>query len=470
MKNKHIIPFAGLTSVIANAGRAVVIVVGPIQGGYVVNPANAAAQSLPTMENLYVDPVNPPGSTDAMAHGTTMMLEPGQDYDIPPLDERQTLWANAATAGHTMTVVVWSMALLAMLILAAPARAAGTSAGPGPLPTSIACGSGLACSPASPITGQGTISISGTPVPGTANANTILAGPASGGAAAPIFRSLGLTDLPTQTGTGLIVLNNSPTLVAPALVAPILGTATGTSLQLPATAASGLQVGVSVDTIAPVAVSANTNTSPPAPSANTLIHFIGKDATAVIFQTDSYGGTPIVRYDRYDGTSSSRTALVSGDGLGSFQFGGWDGAALAQPVSIIPTTSENWSGTAHGASLSFSINPVTTTTSTGVMLLDGINTSVDIGGSTLANSSLTVFHTASAVNHVQINGAVTGSQPTITSNGTGTEAGLTIGVRGGTLNLTPVSIAMPNISTSNTPTAYACFDAGNNLFKSAVPC
>lgn len=182
----------------------------------------------------------------------------------------------------------------------------------------------------------------------------------------------------------------------------------GTNIALSGTAANTVQVGVSVDTIAPFVVSANTNTSPPAPSANTLIHFIGKDATAVIFQTDSYGGTPIVRYDRYDGTSSSRTALASGDGLGSFQFGGWDGAALAQPVSIIPTASENWSGTAHGASLSFSINPVTTTTSTGVMLLDGINTSVDIGAGTLAASSVAVYNVASAVDHAAFRGGTTG--------------------------------------------------------------
>lgn len=182
----------------------------------------------------------------------------------------------------------------------------------------------------------------------------------------------------------------------------------GTNIALSGTAANTVQVGVSVDTIAPFVVSANTNTSPPAPSANTLIHFIGKDATAVIFQTDSYGGTPIVRYDRYDGTSSSRTALASGDGLGSFQFGGWDGTALAQPVSIIPTASENWSGTAHGASLSFSINPVTTTTSTGVMLLDGINTSVDIGAGTLAASSVAVYNVASAVDHAAFRGGTTG--------------------------------------------------------------
>jgi hypothetical protein len=54
--------------------------------------------------------------------------------------------------------------------------------------------------------------------------NTVFAGPASGPAAAPTFRSLGLTDLPAQTGTGSIVLSTSPTLVTPALGTPSSGT------------------------------------------------------------------------------------------------------------------------------------------------------------------------------------------------------------------------------------------------------
>lgn len=90
-------------------------------------------------------------------------------------------------------------------------------------------------------------------LPATAAANKVLAGPTSGGAAAPTFRLLGLSDLPTQTGTGSIVLGTSPviatptvtggTFSSPALTTPLLGVASATSINkvaftAPATAAT----------------------------------------------------------------------------------------------------------------------------------------------------------------------------------------------------------------------------------------
>lgn len=83
------------------------------------------------------------------------------------------------------------------------------------------------------LTGGGTLDV-GTVTPTGATAvgvvaaiNTVFAGPSGGSSAAPAFRALVLADLPTQTGTGSIVLSNTPTLVT-----PILGAATGASLAL----------------------------------------------------------------------------------------------------------------------------------------------------------------------------------------------------------------------------------------------
>ncbi len=99
-------PSAGTTATVATGGTAVTLLTGPVNGGYVVNPLNTAAQGV-TAENAYIDPVASPGSTDAVANGTTTLLAAGQVYSIPPMASGLTLKANAATSGHKLTVVKW---------------------------------------------------------------------------------------------------------------------------------------------------------------------------------------------------------------------------------------------------------------------------------------------------------------------------------------------------------------------------
>ena len=103
----QLIPGPGVANQIAVGGTAVPIATGPCAGGYVTNPATAAAQGLSVTENLYVDMVNPPGSTDATAYGTTTLLTPGQNFTIPAISAGVIIWANAASNGHNVTVVVW---------------------------------------------------------------------------------------------------------------------------------------------------------------------------------------------------------------------------------------------------------------------------------------------------------------------------------------------------------------------------
>lgn len=100
-------PAAGASSTIAVGGTAVTIAEGPINGGWITNPPDLVAQAIAAAENLYVDMVAVPGSTDATANGTTTLLVPGQSYSIPPLADGVLVRANAATSGHRLTVVVW---------------------------------------------------------------------------------------------------------------------------------------------------------------------------------------------------------------------------------------------------------------------------------------------------------------------------------------------------------------------------
>src|SRR3954463_15439735 len=83
-------PVAGTTAAVAVGGTAVTAIAGPIAGGYITNPLSAAAQGV-AVENLYVDPVASPASTDAGAVGTTSILAPGQSYIIPPLPAGSSL-------------------------------------------------------------------------------------------------------------------------------------------------------------------------------------------------------------------------------------------------------------------------------------------------------------------------------------------------------------------------------------------
>lgn len=102
-----IVPAPASNTEIVTGGTAVVVASGPIKGGYVTNPANAAAQGIVTAEGLYVDPINSPGGTDAAANGTTTLLVAGATYAIPALAAGQQLRANAASSGHKFTSVTW---------------------------------------------------------------------------------------------------------------------------------------------------------------------------------------------------------------------------------------------------------------------------------------------------------------------------------------------------------------------------
>jgi hypothetical protein len=83
-------------------------------------------------------------------------------------------------------------------------------------------------------------------------------------------------------------------------------------------------------------------------------------------------------------------------------------------------------------------------------------------GGTTTNSQLQVSHTASAVNYVQVTGAATGSAPTISAQGSDTNAGLTLNSKGtGTLLFQTSGVTRASISSG------ATFSAG--ILVSGVP-
>jgi hypothetical protein len=100
-------PKTGQASAVASGGTALVAVSGPISGGFITNPALAADQGLGQPEALYADCVNPPGSSPGAGNNTTVALQPGETFVLPPLADGQPCWVNAASSGHLFTIEVW---------------------------------------------------------------------------------------------------------------------------------------------------------------------------------------------------------------------------------------------------------------------------------------------------------------------------------------------------------------------------
>lgn len=92
---------------IVTGGIALPAVTGPLNGGFLTNPINSTAQGIAAAENLYIDLVSPPGATDATGNNTTVIVQPGQNFVLPPLAAGVNVWINAATTGHKITGEVW---------------------------------------------------------------------------------------------------------------------------------------------------------------------------------------------------------------------------------------------------------------------------------------------------------------------------------------------------------------------------
>jgi hypothetical protein len=93
-------PMEAPGAVIKKGGESVVVVTGPIRGGYVQNPSIGPG-------SLFLDMVNTPKHCAEGAHCTTIELSPGERFTIPPLQADVQVKANSETAGHRFTAVIW---------------------------------------------------------------------------------------------------------------------------------------------------------------------------------------------------------------------------------------------------------------------------------------------------------------------------------------------------------------------------
>lgn len=94
-------PIAGISSQVKIAGTAVLAAAGDAVDGYIINPATLADQGLTVLNVLYVDPTYP---ATPYPSATTVAIQPGGRYDLPP-NVGTGVWVNSAASGHKFTVV-----------------------------------------------------------------------------------------------------------------------------------------------------------------------------------------------------------------------------------------------------------------------------------------------------------------------------------------------------------------------------
>jgi hypothetical protein len=73
------------------------------------------------------------------------------------------------------------------------------------------------------------------------------------------------------------------------------------------------------------------------------------------------GGVPVTTLYASRGTQASPTTVQSGDFLGYYQIGGYDGSDWVRSSWIAGTAEETWSGTNRGSNLIFSTTPIAST-------------------------------------------------------------------------------------------------------------
>jgi hypothetical protein len=107
---------------------------------------------------------------------------------------------------------------------------------------------------------------------------------------------------------------------------------------------------------------------------------------------------------------------------------------------------------ATGAPGNVAIAPVGTDTNVNLLVGAKGTGTVNVGGTTAANSSLQVATTTSAVNQVVVTGAATGSVPTITLGGSGADTNRNLGIAGAGTGLVIIGQAICTASGSTPQT------------------
>lgn len=174
------------------------------------------------------------------------------------------------------------------------------------------------------------------------------------------------------TGSGAVVLANTPTLIT-----PVIGAATGTSVALTALST----------------ISATTGAAAlPTVQTGVLLQIGQADSVAAGWQQDTFGATPNIWGERAQGTIASKTAVTGNTSLLNINGAGYDGTAYsARQVGIqLATGANTWGIADHGTQIGFVGTPDGSIT-TGVWA-SFINSNLKIGATTARGTTEGTAH------------------------------------------------------------------------------
>jgi len=157
-----------------------------------------------------------------------------------------------------------------------------------------------------------------------------------------------LTD---ETGSGAAVFANTPTLVT-----PVIGAATGTSLELAAGGAAGRRMVVS-DNATPASAVAG--------PAGTLVQFVGADSVGNTVLFDTYAAAPQFVGRRATGTIASKTAVTINQNLAVFEGRGYGATTYSgSVVGIRLQAAETFTDATQATQIVFMTTPTGSITTT----------------------------------------------------------------------------------------------------------
>lgn len=156
----------------------------------------------------------------------------------------------------------------------------------------------------------------------------------------------------------------------------IRGGLTGTGSYLPMTFYTGGSERIRIDSSGNVGIGTDSPTSrltinsPVGGTQSLLVRGESNTERAVIQASGASGGTAVFNASSSRGTTASPAVVQSGDALGYYQFGGYDGSAFNRSAWILGLAAENYSVTNRGAHLTFSTTPIGSTTIAERMRID----------------------------------------------------------------------------------------------------
>ena len=173
-----------------------------------------------------------------------------------------------------------------------------------------------------------------------------------------------------NTGTGLFVLQTSPTITTPSIATVYGGSAAGSTITIQGTSngspssaytyvdpiANNVMIGSSNAPDGPVTISHNAAPAAVGPGAGNYIHIIGKDGDAPSVVMDAFkgagGGTyPYMEGRSASGTAASPTAITTANYLYIFGAQGYDGSSYVNGGEFLIQPTQTWTTSAHGAKM-----------------------------------------------------------------------------------------------------------------------